>query len=61
MLADTHPEVEVVQQELLHRKTAAEKFAIVRALTATVVSLYRQGIRERHPEYDEREVRIHFV
>ena len=61
MLTDTHPEAEAVQQELLRRKSAAEKFAIVRALTATVVSLCRQGIRERHPEFDDREVDIHFV
>ncbi len=61
MLTVTHPEAEAVQQELLRRKSAAEKFAIVRALTATVVSLCPQGIRERHPEFDERDVDIHLV
>ena len=61
MLTDTHPDAEAIRQELLRRQTAAEKFSLVRALTATVVSLCRQGIRERHPEFDERAVDLHFV
>ena len=61
MLTDTHPEAEAVPQELLRRDSAAEKFALVRALTATVVSLYRQGICERHPGFDEHDIDIHFV
>jgi len=61
MLTDTHPDAEAIRQELLRCHTAAEKFSLVRALTATVVSLCRQGIRERHPEFDERAVDLHFV
>ncbi len=61
MLTDTHPDAEAVQQELFRRQSAAEKFSLVRALTATVVALCRQGIRERHPEFDETAVDIYFV
>jgi hypothetical protein len=61
MISDTSPEAEAFRQELLRRKTFSEKFAIVQSLTSTVVGLCRQGIRERHPEYTERDVDIHFV
>ena len=61
MFSDTHPDVEAVQQELLRRMSAGEKFALVQSLTAAVVALCKQGIRERHPEYNEQEVKIHFV
>jgi hypothetical protein len=61
LLTDTHPEAEAVRQELLRRASPADKFSLVRALTATVVSLCREGIRERHPEFDDRAVDLHFV
>jgi hypothetical protein len=61
MLTDTHPEAEAVRQDLLRRASAVEKFSLVRSLTATVVSLCKQGIRERHPEFDDRAVDLHFV
>lgn len=61
MLTDTDPEAEAVQQELLRKKTIAEKFALVRSLTAMTVALCKQGIRERHPEYNEIDVDVHFV
>lgn len=61
MLTDTDPEAAAVQQELLRRASISEKFNLVEALTATVVSLCRQGIRERHPEYSEQDVDLHFV
>ena len=61
MLTDTHPEAEAVRQELLRRMSTVEKFSLVRALTATAVSLCRQGIRERHPEFDDRAVDLFFV
>ena len=61
MLTDTHPEAEAVQRELLRRMSASQKLSLVNSLTATVVSLCKQGIRERHPEYSERDVDVHFV
>jgi hypothetical protein len=61
MLTDTHPEAEAFQQELLRRASVSEKFSLVRTLTATVVSLCWQGIRERHPEFSELEIGLYFV
>ena len=61
MFTDTHPDAEAVQQELLRRASFAEKFSLVRSLTATVVSLCKQGIRDRHPEFNERAVDVYFV
>lgn len=61
MLTDTHPEAEAVRLELLRRTSPSEKFALVRALTTTVVSLCRQGIRDRHPEFSDLDVAVHFV
>ncbi len=61
MLTDTHPEAETVQRELLRCMSAPQKLSLVNSLTATVVSLSKQGIRDRHPEYTERDVAVHFV
>jgi len=61
MLTDTHPEAEAVRQELLRRASFSEKFSLVQSLTATVIELCRQGIRERHPEFTERDVDVYFV
>ena len=58
MLSDTHPDAEAVQQELLRQMSEGDKFALVQSLTATVVGLCKQGIRDRHPECDEQEVNI---
>lgn len=61
MLTDTDPEAEAVQQELLRKMTISEKFALVQSLTAMTLALCKQGIRERHPEYSEIDVDVHFV
>ena len=61
MLSDTHPEAEAMRQKLLRRASAVEKFSLVRSLTATVVLLCKQGIRERHPDFDDWAVDLHFV
>ena len=41
--------------------SASQKLGLVSSLTATVVSLCKQGIRERHPDYTDRDVAVHFV
>ncbi len=61
MLTDTDSEVAAVQMELLRRASISEKLGLVQSLTSAVVSLCRQGIRERHPEYSERDVDLRFV
>ena len=61
MLSDTSPEAEAVRQQILSRMSISEKFALTESLTSMVVRLCKQGIRERHPEYDEQDVSIHYV
>jgi hypothetical protein len=61
MISDTHPDAARFQRELLRRTSFADRFSLVGALTQAVVSLCRQGIRERHPDFDERAVSLHFV
>ena len=61
MLTDTDPEAAAVQLELLRRASISEKLGLVQSLTSAVVSLCRQGIRERHPEFSKREIDLHFV
>ena len=61
MLSDTDPEAAGVQMELLRRASISEKLGLVQSLTSAVVSLCKQGIRERHPGYSEQEVDLHFV
>ena len=41
--------------------TSARKIEIVCKLTASVVALSRQGIRDREPELSDREVDLKFI
>jgi hypothetical protein len=58
MLTDTHPEAERVQLELLRKKTPAERFALMRSLTAFVTGLSRQSLVQANPGLDDRELQI---
>ena len=61
MLTDTHPDAEAVQFELLRRMIPSQKLDLMCKLTAAVVALSRQGIRDRHPTFSEREVDLIFI
>ena len=61
MLSDTHPDAEAFQFELLRRMAPSRKIQMVCNLTAAVVALSRQGIRDRHPGLCEREVDLMFI
>lgn len=61
MLTDTHPDAAAVQFELLRRLTPSRKIELVCKLTAAVVALSRQGIRDRHPNLSEQEVDLMFI
>lgn len=58
---DTDPQVERVQIEIWRRMSAADKFGVVLQLNELTQELARQGIRERHPDADEREVFLRLV
>jgi hypothetical protein len=61
MFTDTHPEAEKVQIELLQKKTPAERFALMRSLTAFVTGLSRQSLIRTNPDLSEAELRIKII
>jgi hypothetical protein len=59
--ADTDERAERVQFAIWRRMSAADKCRIVLELNEMTLELARQGIRERHPDADEREVFLRLV
>jgi hypothetical protein len=55
---DTSPEVERILFEGYRRMTAPEKARRITELCAACEQLARAGIRERHPDATEREIRL---
>lgn len=58
--ADTDPEAHDFQTEIYRRMSGPERVAIAMQLTETVRQTALAGIRSRHPEYDEDQVRQAF-
>jgi hypothetical protein len=50
-----------VQIELFRRAGPARRFALARSLSASTMTLARDAIRRRHPDWDEREVLLEFA
>ena len=59
--ADTTPEAEEVQIQLLRRATPARRFELVRSLSATTRQLAWDGIRRANPTATETEIDLLFV
>lgn len=59
--ADTDPETEAEMIRLLRSASVAQRFALVDALTTTVVTLSRRALAERWPEKSEREIQLEWV
>jgi hypothetical protein len=59
--ADTHPEAEPVQLELLRSATVAQRFALAQSLTRVTMQLARQAVMEAHPTDDPDEFAVNFV
>ncbi len=57
MLSDTHPEIEAVQLQLLRQAPAWRKANMLGQMYETVKQLAYQGLRKRHPEISEIELR----
>lgn len=53
---DTSPDAERLQFELWSRMSPTEKFEAFARLMAMTEALAEAGIRQRHPEADDREV-----
>lgn len=58
---DTSPEAERVQIELVRKLSVAQRVALTRSLTRTVIQLSRRAIRNAHPHMDEDALRVKFV
>ncbi|HEU4406635.1 MAG TPA: hypothetical protein VFS43_15315 [Polyangiaceae bacterium] len=54
---DTHPGAHEAQLLAYRRMSPAQKAEIAVRLSVAVRELAAEGIRQRHPEYDERDVR----
>jgi hypothetical protein len=61
MLSDTHPEAQAMQLELLRKATPAERFELVRSLTALVVTNARRAIARANPGASQEELDLIFV
>lgn len=58
MTIDTSNDAEKVQIEILRRMSPSERLGVALDLAATSRELMAHGIRQRHPEYTENEVRL---
>jgi hypothetical protein len=56
--SDTHPDAEEVQLELLRRMPDWRKMELMTAMTKAVYSQVLAGLRERHPQATEEELRL---
>lgn len=59
--ADTDPEAERVQIDLLRRAGVARRAHMALALSAQIIGLARRAIREARPGLSETEVNLRFV
>lgn len=50
-----------VQADLLRAAGPGRRAALARSLSASVISMSREAIRRRHPEYTETDVLLRFV
>ncbi len=58
MNIDTSKEAEKKQIDILRRMNSSERLELALELTATSRGLLEQGVRRRHPEYTEDEIRL---
>ena len=59
--ADTSPEAEEIQIELLRQATIAHRFRLVRSLSSTTRFLAWQGLRQANPTLSDIEIDLLFV
>lgn len=59
--ADTNPEAERVQIELMRKAPITKRFALIEAWSGFLIEANKQGIRKNHPEANEEEIALIFV
>jgi hypothetical protein len=55
---DTSPEVERIQNEIFRKMAPARRLQLAIELTQTSRKLLAAGVRHRHPEYNDEQVRL---
>jgi hypothetical protein len=55
---DTTPEAERIQLEIFRRMGPEKRLKAAIGLSRTCRELLIEGIRRRHPEYDQRQIRL---
>ena len=60
-LTDTRPEAEKIQIEILRSMPAYRKFALVDSMWQTTRELAQAGLRKRHPQATEEEIRYRWA
>ena len=55
---DTSPEVEHIQNEIFRKMTPARRLQLAIELTQTSRKLLAAGVRHRHPDYSDEQVRL---
>jgi len=55
---DTSPEAEEIQLEIFRQMTPEQRLAAGMALSQTCRKLMEEGVRIRHPEYDEWQIKM---
>jgi hypothetical protein len=61
LFSDTAPEAEAVLIDLLRRKSAAEKFAMVNQLNESLRVMMLSGLHQRYPNASELEIKQRFA
>jgi len=58
---DTSPEIERMQIEKLRRMTPEKRLKLALQLIETEKKLLMEGIKKRHPEYKEKEIKLALI
>ncbi|GAC1625560.1 MAG: hypothetical protein NVS4B11_21560 [Ktedonobacteraceae bacterium] len=59
--ADTHPDIERVQIELLRKTPLAKRFAMIESWSQFIIEAARQGIHQDDPSLSEQEIALVLV
>jgi hypothetical protein len=57
IVTDTTPEFSRLQVEIFRRMAPEERLRRGLELAQTCLDLMREGVRQRHPQYDEQQIR----
>ncbi len=59
--ADTSPEAERIQIELIRKAPITKRFSLLEAWSGFLIEANKQGIRQNHPGASEEEIALIFI